>query len=139
MATVFSAIANDGVQVRPRLVLQVGTRRFDQVVTHRVIPRRIAREDRQMLLLAVEKGTGQAAQIPGYQVAGKTGTAEIAANGGYLKGLYTSSFIGMVPAGRPRLVVLVTVHGTPLYGAQAAAPAVQKIMSFALQRLEIAP
>ncbi len=140
MASMYSAIANNGVQVQPRLVLQEGARRLDKVVKHRVIPARVAREDRQMLLLAVEKGTGTTAQIPGYQVAGKTGTAQIASKGGYLKGgHYASSFIGMVPAAHPKLVVLVMVHDTPQFGAEAAAVPEQQIMSFALQHLEIAP
>ena len=94
-----------------------------------------------MLQLAVDQGTGTNAQIPGYDVAGKTGTAEMpAADGsGYAKSIYVSSFIGMVPADHPRLVVLVAVDSTPMYGGDAAAPAVKEIMQYSLQRLEIAP
>jgi cell division protein FtsI/penicillin-binding protein 2 len=89
----------------------------------------------------VAAGTGTKAQIPGYDVAGKTGTAEIPLpdGSGYAKNTYVGSFIGMVPADHPRLVVLVAVNGTPMYGGDCAAPAVQKIMRFALQHLEIAP
>jgi cell division protein FtsI/penicillin-binding protein 2 len=109
------------------------------VEKHRVIPAKVAREVRQMLLLAVQDGTGQKAQIPGYDVAGKTGTAEIADSNGYAKGIYTASFVGMVPADHPRLVVLCAVKGTPMFGGDAAAPAVKQIMQFSLQHLEIAP
>ena len=58
---------------------------------------------------------------------------------GYAKGVYVASFIGMVPADHPRLVVLCAVNGTPEFGGDAAAPAVKKIMQFSLQQLEIAP
>ena len=139
MASAFSAVADNGWQVKPRLVAQVGTKVYDNVERHRVISGKVARQVREMLALAVAKGTGRAARIPGYEVAGKTGTAEIPIPGGYAKGLYVASFVGMVPADHPRLVVLVAVNGTPMYGNEAAAPAVQKIMRFALQRLEIAP
>ena len=139
MAAAFSTVANNGMAVKPRLVAQVGTEVYDQVEKHRVISAHVAREVRSMLALAVAEGTGQKAQIPGYEVAGKTGTAEIPLPGGYAKGIYVASFIGMVPADHPKLVVLVAVDGTPMYGGDAAAPAVQKIMSFALQHLEIAP
>jgi cell division protein FtsI (penicillin-binding protein 3) len=141
MASAFCTVAYNGWQVKPRLVAQVGTTVYDQVEKHRVIPGKVAREVRDMLRLAVDKGTGKEARIPGYGVAGKTGTAEIAlSNGrGYAKGVYVASFIGMAPADHPRLVVLVAVDGTPMYGGQAAAPAVRQIMQFSLQHLEIAP
>jgi cell division protein FtsI/penicillin-binding protein 2 len=143
MASAFSAVANDGVQVRPRLVAQVGAAVNDDVVQHRVIPSKVARQVRKMLQSAVEEptGTGILARIPGYEVAGKTGTAEIPLpdGSGYAKGVYVASFVGMAPADDPRLVVLVAVDGTAMFGGEAAAPAVQKIMRFALQHLEIAP
>jgi cell division protein FtsI (penicillin-binding protein 3) len=141
MAVAFSTVANNGVAVKPRLIAQVGDTVYDEVEKHRVIPASVARDVRSMLATAVAKGTGTKAQIPGYKVAGKTGTAEmpLPGGGGYAKGSYVASFIGMVPADHPRLVVLVAVNGTPMYGGDAAAPAVQQIMRFALQQLEIAP
>ena len=139
MAAAFSTVANNGWMVKPRLVAQVGTTVYDDVEKHRVIPGKVAREVREMLALAVAEGTGTKAQIPGYEVAGKTGTAEMAVSGGYAKGIYVASFIGMVPADHPRLVVLCAVNGTPQFGGEAAAPAVKKIMQFSLQHLEIAP
>jgi cell division protein FtsI (penicillin-binding protein 3) len=141
MASAFSTVAYNGWQVQPRLVSRVGTTIYDDVEKHRVLPGKVAREVREMLRVAVDEGTGTKAKIPGYAVAGKTGTAEMALpdGGGYAKGVYTASFVGMAPADHPRLVVLVAVSGTPWYGGDAAAPAVRKIMQFALQHLEIAP
>ena len=139
MARAFSAVAYNGWAVKPRLVAQVGETVYDEVEKQRVIPGKVAREVREMLALAVAEGTGTEAQIPGYEVAGKTGTAEMAVPGGYAKGVYVASFIGMVPADHPRLVVLCAINGTPEYGGTAAAPAVKKIMQYSLQRLEIAP
>jgi cell division protein FtsI/penicillin-binding protein 2 len=141
MASAFSTVAYNGWQVRPRLVSQVGTTSYDEVEKHRVIPAKVAREVRSMLQLAVDEGTGTKGRIPGYEVAGKTGTAEMPLpdGSGYAKGVYVASFVGMVPADHPRLVVLTAVDGTAMYGGDAAAPAVQKIMCFALRHLEIAP
>ena len=92
-----------------------------------------------MLQLAVEEGTGTAAQIPGYKVGGKTGTAQIPENGTYTTDTYVASFVGMVPTDNPRLVVLVAVDHTPQFGGEAAAPAFKQIMQYSLQHLEIAP
>lgn len=142
MAVAFSTVANDGVRVQPRLVAQVGTRVYDSGATKRVIPTKVARTVRKMLADAVAEGTGTKAQIEGYEVAGKTGTAQkVASDGTYSESAYVASFVGMVPADHPRLVVLVSVDEptTSIYGGDIAAPAVQKIMRFALQRLEIAP
>jgi cell division protein FtsI/penicillin-binding protein 2 len=143
MAVAFSTVANDGVAVRPRLVAQVGSTVDDDVEQRRVISARVARQVRSMLATAVAEGTGTKAQIPGYEVAGKTGTAEkpLPGGGGYSKSNYVASFIGMVPADHPRLVVMVAVDEphTSIYGGDIAAPAVQQIMLFALRHLEIAP
>lgn len=141
MTSAFSTVAYNGWQVKPRLVAQVGDEVYGGVEKHRVLPVKVARQVREMLRVAVEKGTGTKARIPGYDVAGKTGTAEIALphGGGYVKGVYTASFVGMAPADHPRVVVLVAVNGTAMYGGDAAAPAVKEIMQFALQHLEIAP
>ena len=143
MASAFSTVADNGIQVKPRLVKQIGKDNYHTTAAdkHRVIPAKVAREIRSYLTTAVDEGTGTNAQISGYKVAGKTGTAEIALpNGaGYAKSTYTASFIGMAPADHPRLVVLCAVGWTPQYGGDAAAPAFKEIMQFALQHLEIAP
>ena len=72
-------------------------------------------------------------------MAGKTGTANRIDENCHCYRGYTASFIGMVPADHPRLVGLCAVKGTPMFGGEAAAPAVQQIMQYSLQRLEIAP
>jgi cell division protein FtsI/penicillin-binding protein 2 len=111
--------------------------------SHRVIPARVARDVRDMLALAVAKGTGTKAQIEGYEVAGKTGTSQkpLPDGSGYSEVNYVASFVGMVPADHPRLIVLVVVDEPRVgyYGGDIAAPAVQQIMRFALQHLEIRP
>ncbi len=139
----FAAVANHGVYEQPHLVDQVGTTVYREPPGRRVIPARIAAEVRDMLAAAVDHGTGVKAQIPGYVVAGKTGTAEkpLPDGSGYSKTDYVASFIGMVPADHPRLVVMVAVDSprTSIFGGDIAAPAVQQIMRFALQQLEIAP
>ena len=144
IAEAYCTVANDGVSVTPRQVSQIGTHVLPAGRSHRVIPVRTARQMRQMLLAVVRGGTGMKAQIPGYQVAGKTGTAEkVLPNGqGYSTTDFVASFIGMVPAAHPKLLVMVAVnepHRPSYFGGDIAAPAVQKIMRFALGHLEIAP
>ena len=85
--------------------------------------------------------TGTEAQIPGYTVAGKTGTAQVATPTGYSTTDYTASFVGMVPASHPRLVVLVKVDDPrgSIFGGVVAAPAFAAIAKFGLQYLEVPP
>ena len=95
-----------------------------------------------MLREVVEEGSGTAAQIPGYRIAGKTGTAaKPDGSGGYSTSAYVASFVGFVPAKHPRLVVLVTVDEPrgAIWGGVVAAPAFADIAKFALQYLEIPP
>ena len=87
-------------------------------------------------------GTGTAAGLPGYYVAGKTGTAQKPdSRGGYSSSRYVASFVGFVPASAPRLVILVTVDEPRLaiWGGVVAAPAFQQIARFGLQYLEVPP
>jgi cell division protein FtsI/penicillin-binding protein 2 len=86
-------------------------------------------------------GTAQEAKIPGYILAGKTGTAQKPVNGGYSDSKYFASFIGFAPARHPRLLVAVMVDepNGSIYGGVVAAPAFQKIASFALPYLKIPP
>ena len=86
-------------------------------------------------------GTAQEAKIPGYILAGKTGTAQKAVAGGYSSTKYVASFIGFAPARNPRLLVAVMVDEPQgsIYGGVVAAPAFQKIASFALPYLRIPP
>ena len=88
----------------------------------------------------VKRGTGVEAQIPGYEVAGKTGTAqEPLPTGGY-GGKYRATFVGFAPANHPSLAVLVTLDNpTPIWGGLSAAPTFKTIMQFALRREGVAP
>ncbi len=140
MARAYSAIANGGVLVRPHLIERidgqtVGTKRGRHVVSHAVSEQMMS-----MLRGVVLEGTGTEAAIPGYTVAGKTGTtAKIDPDGTYSTSRYVASFVGMVPATKPKLVIMVMVdepHGD-IYGGVVAAPAFREIARFNLQHLEI--
>lgn len=142
MAAAYGAVANDGVWLQPHLVDRVGSKGRPAVVARRILTHRVARQVRQMMEDVVIEGTGQEAQLPGYTVAGKTGTAaKPDASGGYSTSAYVASFVGFVPARNPRLVVLVTVDepATAIWGGVVAAPAFQQIAGFDLQYLEIPP
>jgi cell division protein FtsI/penicillin-binding protein 2 len=138
MATAYTAIADHGVMHRPYVI--EGDRRAPK----RVVSRHTADEVSKMLegVLAAG-GTAQEAQIPGYQLAGKTGTAEKPdpVNGGYSKTKFVASFIGYAPARDPRLLVAVMVDEPKgqIYGGVVAAPAFEKIAEFALPYLRIPP
>src|ERR671934_99926 len=142
MASMYAAIANRGVWTQPHLVDRIGGAPRPAPRRRRIVSRAVAAELMTMLKDVVAEGTGTYAAIPGYQVAGKTGTAQKPdSHGGYASGDYVASFVGTVPASRPRLVVLVTVdepHGA-IWGGVVAAPAFQQIASFDLRYLEIPP
>ena len=109
----------------------------------RVVSRAVSNQMLSMLRGVVLEGTGTEAAIPGYTVAGKTGTAAKidADTGRYSHSKYVASFVGMVPATKPRLVIMVMVD-EPLgayYGGEVAAPAFKQIARFNLQHLEVPP
>lgn len=88
------------------------------------------------------EGTGKLARVPGYRVAGKTGTARIAGKGGYEANRHIASFIGIAPVSKPRLAILVVIHEptkNSYYGAAVAAPLFAQVMSGALRILEVPP
>jgi cell division protein FtsI (penicillin-binding protein 3) len=146
MAAVYAAVANGGVWTQPRLVRGLmdpgGTfHPAPAPETRRVVSARTARTVRKILAFAVDAGTGVNAQIPRYWVAGKTGTALIPkTNGLGYSNKYVASFIGMVPAADPQLVVAAIIdRPVTVYGAVAAAPLFQEIAHYALARMRIAP
>jgi len=142
MAAAFAAIANGGVWSRPHIVDHVEGGGRPSLHRRRLVSERIAGELMRMMKDVVAEGTGQTAAIQGYQVAGKTGTAQKPdSHGGYATGRYVASFVGIVPASRPRLVVLVTVDEprNAIWGGVVAAPAFQQIARFDLQYLEVPP
>lgn len=144
MATVYATIANDGLGVPPRLVLgSTGAGgRFvpvEQPEGQRIVSKRTARVVTGMLARAVEAGTGRLAQIPGYWVAGKTGTARkpLEDERGYSEDVI-ASFIGFAPAKTPRVVVAVMLdEPATVYGGVAAAPLFQEITQFTLGHLHV--
>jgi cell division protein FtsI/penicillin-binding protein 2 len=142
MAAAYAAIANRGVWSRPHLVDHVAGGGRPSLYRRRLVSPGTASQLMMMLKDVVAEGTGTYAAMPGYQVAGKTGTAQKPdSHGGYATGRYVASFVGIVPASRPRLVVLVTVDEPQgaIWGGVVAAPAFQQIARFDLQYLEVPP
>jgi len=147
MVSVYSTIANDGRWVQPKLVRGTigpdgSLEPSEPAPTRRVVSAGTARMVTRMLAYAVQDGTGTNAQIPGYQVAGKTGTARIPTGdgSGYLEGQYIASFIGYLPAGDPEVVVAAILdRPAAVYGGLAAAPLFKRVALAAIARLGIAP
>jgi cell division protein FtsI (penicillin-binding protein 3) len=142
MAAAYSAIANGGVLRTPHVVQTIGGHPAPLPAPHRIISATTAAELRGMLQGVLgEGGTASGAGIPGYDLAGKTGTAQVVINGNYSKSKYIASFIGMVPASAPKLVVAVMVDEPQgsIYGGSVAAPAFQKIVGWAVPYLGIGP
>jgi cell division protein FtsI (penicillin-binding protein 3) len=147
VAAAYQAVANDGVYIAPRVVAGTSDAAGHLVAapaptTRRVIDASTAQTLRTMIeQVTTDNGTAPEARIPGYRVAGKTGTAQaVGANGRY-DGGYISSFVGMAPAEAPRLVVEVSLdHPTGGYfGGTVAAPVFRDVMGFALQTLRVPP
>jgi len=144
---VFSTIANDGVRVQPSIV--AGTTSPEGVFTPVAPPAKtqvVSAQTAQTLRVMLEgvtsdEGTAPMARIPGYRVAGKTGTAQRVDPDCRCYSGYTASFIGLAPADSPRLAVSVTLQD-PVnghYGGRLAGPVFKQVMGFALQSLRIPP
>ncbi len=170
LAAAYACIANDGELLQPYIVeriLQHDASADDesavvyqherQVLGHPIRPD-TARKVREMMLGVAKKGgTARRAAVPGYTVAGKTGTAQITKpGGGYYDDRFNASFIGIVPASKPRVVILVTYHkpftcrrrdtsearGVPIFnhqGGVCAGPTFSTIASFVLRYLAVEP
>jgi cell division protein FtsI (penicillin-binding protein 3) len=146
MLSVYATVANEGVRVEPTLVrghVEPGGRfvRDDEPLRRRVVSARTARILTRMLAHAVREGTGQAAEIPGYWVAGKTGTARKPLEDalGY-SDRYVASFIGFGPARHPRIAVAAILdEPVTVYGGIAAAPLFREVTRFALAHLQVPP
>ncbi|MYZ05783.1 cell division protein, partial [Streptomyces sp. SID2999] len=148
-ASVYSTIANGGVRVAPTLVR--GTKGADgrfapapKPAKTRVVSEKTAKTVAQMLESVVddEQGTGVKARIPGYRVAGKTGTANRVdpATGRYHG--YTSSFAGFAPADKPRVTVYCAIQNATsgsYFGGQICGPVYKQVMEFALKTLQVPP
>jgi cell division protein FtsI (penicillin-binding protein 3) len=145
MATAYQTIANDGVWVEPKLLYstmapsgKIAT--AAAAATKQIISAETARQMQKILTKVVRQGTGLEAQIPGYQVAGKTGTAQKPLPTGGYGSSYVGSFGGFAPASRPELVVFVMLdEPSPIWGGATAAPTFRMITEFALRHLGVAP
>ncbi len=145
MLAAYNTIANGGVYVPPRLVDATIDAKGDEHVIpmaakHRVVSPTVAAEMTTMLEQVVQVGTGKAANLDPYTVAGKTGTGLVPSpNGGYEGGHYVASFAGFVPAENPQITGMVVVDNTPDYGAAASAPTFATIARDALDAFDIPP
>jgi cell division protein FtsI/penicillin-binding protein 2 len=136
----YTAIAHNGIERPPQLVKRIGEEPVHEPKGHRVISAKTASEVREMLegVLGPE-GTASEVSVPGYTLAGKTGTAEVAENGGYSETKYVASFIGMAPAMNPKFLAAVIVDQPEgeIYGGSVAAPAFGEIAAFSLPYLGV--
>lgn len=150
LASAYQAIANDGVRMKPHVVKRIVDASGADLYVHsdevvgRPISATAARTIRNVMLgVATRNGTARRAAIPGYSVAGKTGTAQKVIDRRYAPGLYRATFCGMVPASDPRLVVLVTLDFDANrkfhQGGNSAAPVFRRIATAALRYLMIPP
>jgi len=146
MAAAYGAIGNDGVWIQPHILdfshgLNGRNEEF-AAASHRVVSERTAYLMRQLLSQVVEAGTGISAQIPGYEVGGKTGTADKLGEDGRYTDITMASFVGLAPIDDPKIVVAVVVDGPAFEfrtGGLAATPAFVQVMEQALHRLGVTP
>ncbi len=142
-----NSVATGGEFVPPRLVQAVvqpdgSVREISMPSEHRVLSTGVTSELTGMLEQVVSDGTAPGAAVPGYTVAGKTGTAQIPNTNspGYAKGAYMATFTGFAPAENPALSAIVVLNRpTPIFGGAVAAPVFSQVMSYALQRYGVPP
>jgi cell division protein FtsI (penicillin-binding protein 3) len=143
MVAAYAAIANGGILRTPRIVRSIGGRAVPEPPGRRILSEEAAASVRDMLRnVLAAGGTASEASIEGYDLAGKTGTAnKVDPDGQYSDTRYIASFMGFAPASDPELLVSVVVDEPQyaIYGGQVAAPAFQKIVAFALPYLGIRP
>ena len=143
----FCAFANGGLLMQPRLIQSITDENgavveaFEPQAIRRVLKARVAAETLKVLAAVVTEGTGKAARLDGYTSFGKTGTAQVSDQQGYITGAYTGSFIGGAPVKNPRLVCLVSIHRPDrtkgYYGGTVAAPAVRRVLQESLEYLNV--
>jgi cell division protein FtsI/penicillin-binding protein 2 len=136
----YTAIANGGMLKPPQLIKRIGEEEIHEPKGKRVISTQVAGEIREMLEgVLAPGGTASEVSVPGYSLAGKTGTAQVAENGGYSKTKYIASFIGFAPAQNPQFLAAVIVDEPQgeIYGGSVAAPAFGQLAEFALPYLGV--
>lgn len=144
LARVYATIANDGVAVEPRLVSgwidqRGASHEASESRKKRVVDSVVAQTLRDMLTSVVTEGTGKLAAVPGYAVAGKTGTAQKAVLGVGYRG-HVATFVGMLPAARPEIVIAITLDDpVPVEGGLVSAPVFAEVARVAVRVRHIAP
>lgn len=147
LAAAVSAVANDGVLLRPQIVREVRDKKGEVIrgyqpdIVRDILRPDVARELKGILEKVVEEGTGKNAYLEGFHVAGKTGTAQKVGGGGYEAGRYVASFVGFAPADNPQIAALVIID-EPVglyYGGQIAAPVFGLLAKDILPYLNVAP
>ena len=150
MTAAYSALANGGILNKPYLVQAVDYKEegkkeiFKPVVLKRVLTKEQAQILTVMLMSVVSStGTGRRARVKGFLAGGKTGTAQVVdeQKGGYVQGRYIASFIGFIPASRPRFVIYTAIdHPKKIfYGSQAAAPVFASVAQYAVRQAGLPP
>ena len=145
MAAAYQTIANEGIWVEPKLLYSTmdPTGRIETGAApaiRSVVSRETALAVRKILTNVVKRGTGTEAQVPGYSVAGKTGTAQKVLPGGGYGSSYVGSFGGFAPASRPEIVIFVMLdEPSPIWGGSTAAPTFRTIAEFTLRHLGVPP
>jgi cell division protein FtsI/penicillin-binding protein 2 len=143
MAAAYSAIANGGILRPPRLIERAGDEPVREAKGHRIISSSDAAKLRKMLEgVLAPGGTASEVSVPGYTLAGKTGTAQKVVNGTYSDTQFVASFVGFAPAADPKLLVAIVADDPSVgsyYGGTVAAPAFGEIAKFALPYLGISP
>lgn len=144
IVSAYSAIANRGVLVPPRIIdhFERGSLLTEPQPrpSRRVLSERTVQIMKHMLTTVVQEGSGRKAQLNGYSAAGKTGTGQkIDPSGAYSHRHFVSSFVGMAPAGHPAIVVLISVDSPvgAYYGAEVAAPVFKSIAEQVLTRMNV--
>ncbi|WP_229844426.1 MULTISPECIES: peptidoglycan D,D-transpeptidase FtsI family protein [Deinococcus] len=135
LAAAFNTIANDGVYIAPRLLIT------DPIRTRPVLRPEVARTMQRLLHAVIDEGIQTQAEMPGYHVAGKTGTAQVAVEGRYSNEVFSSTFAGFFPADQPFYTIAIMVRGAKrdYQGSQLAAPLFKEITSDILSMNAVVP
>lgn len=147
MLMALNTVINNGNLMKPYIVERIENaegkivQRFEPQIVRNVFSPEVSRIDRNLMKSVVEKGTGKNAQIPGYKIGGKTGTAQKAGNKGYEAGKYFSSFFAFFPVDHPKYAILVTVNEPKggYYGAEVALPPVKAVFEKLIKYKGITP
>lgn len=145
--TAICAVANGGILYTPRIVKRITDskqnviKEFLPQKKRRVISFKTSMKLNCILRQVVERGTAKSAQIDGYQVAGKTGTAQVVEDGHYSSNRYIASFVGFVPAEDPKIAILVKIEEPKgsIWGGVVAAPVFKEVAQLSLWHLGIPP